>query len=445
MKALPSNRLVALLGGLAATAVLLCGCSKDLGIEKLEFACSSDGDCRNGQVCLERDDGRKACMTAGATEDAADPTDAMDTDGADALDGADVDDCDCPAPGQNQRVECDGQDCAYSCEPGYANCDSDVPGCEHAIEHDTVDSCGACEPPVSCDFTDSEPNAIRACVQGQCVATCDAGWEDRDEVFENGCECGPDSDEAFATGRDINCDGVDGLASAAIFVAPDGDDGALGTDPDEPLATLDLALARANNEGQGAILLAEGEYVANDVSIDRPLSIYGGYDRDTWIASGQPSTIRSGDDEGPTLSIDRSSDRTTPARLVNLVIEGPSPNADGASSTAVHVAHVDAGGLTLVDTTVVGGVGAAGGAGDSGQSGNSGDNGSEGGDATAGYDTLVSGPSGADATVCAHSANSGAGGSGGDGLGCGHDSKGGDGAAGIDSGEALGGDNRIIS
>ena len=69
-----------------------------------------------------------------------------------------------------------------SCEPGYADCDGDRGGCETSTR--TPVNCGACG--VACGDL---PNAVASCESGSCeVADCHAGFNDCDDVPDNGCE-----------------------------------------------------------------------------------------------------------------------------------------------------------------------------------------------------------------------------------------------------------------
>jgi hypothetical protein len=58
---------------------------------------------------------------------------------------------------------------------------------------------------------------------------------------------------------DSNCDGIDGDLSASVFLAPGGDDGAAGT-LEEPVRTIERALALAAEQGKPAVLIASGTY-----------------------------------------------------------------------------------------------------------------------------------------------------------------------------------------
>jgi hypothetical protein len=90
-------------------------------------------------------------------------------------------------------------------------------------------------------------------------------------------ECHPTNevDAPDADFTDANCDGIDGDAKHAIFVSPDGfdsDDGSI----EAPVQSLTQAISLAKGDGL-AVYVCNGTYRENIV-IDAPVSIYGGYD-----------------------------------------------------------------------------------------------------------------------------------------------------------------------
>ncbi|MEI8259243.1 MAG: hypothetical protein WCJ30_26545, partial [Deltaproteobacteria bacterium] len=79
--------------------------------------------------------------------------------------------------------------------------------------------------------------------------------------------------------RDENCDGIDGDARRAVFVAPDGSDTAPGT-REAPLATLGAALLAADRTGATQVLVAAGSYTeTRSIALLDGIGIYGGYER----------------------------------------------------------------------------------------------------------------------------------------------------------------------
>jgi hypothetical protein len=91
-----------------------------------------------------------------------------------------------------------------------------------------------------------------------------------------GClpEAGTDEpDDEFS---DTNCDGIDGDASSAVFVAPTGSDADPGT-MNAPVRTLGKGIDKAAAGGK-AVYVCDAEYAEN-VKLDHvAVSLYGGYD-----------------------------------------------------------------------------------------------------------------------------------------------------------------------
>src|SRR5690606_23863650 len=87
------------------------------------------------------------------------------------------------------------------------------------------------------------------------------------------CHAGPDApDDDF---EDTNCDGIDGDASQAIFVSTTGSDEAAGSRT-EPVRTLQHAIELASEQRKD-VFVCDGAYTEN-VVIEQPVSLYGGYD-----------------------------------------------------------------------------------------------------------------------------------------------------------------------
>jgi hypothetical protein len=109
-------------------------------------------------------------------------------------------------------------------------------------------------------------------------APLDGGTGGADGSPEPGADtCRPtnkaeDPDDEFT---DSNCDGIDGDAERAIFVSPDGfdsDDGSIK----RPVQSIGQAVLLAKDDGL-AVYVCNGTYREN-VVIDSPVSIYGGFD-----------------------------------------------------------------------------------------------------------------------------------------------------------------------
>lgn len=73
---------------------------------------------------------------------------------------------------------------------------------------------------------------------------------------------------------DSNCDGIDGDLTRAVFVSPDGSDGAEGTLA-TPLRRIDDAIELAATSGRD-VYVCNGTY-SQAVTITKPVALYGGY------------------------------------------------------------------------------------------------------------------------------------------------------------------------
>ncbi len=90
---------------------------------------------------------------------------------------------------------------------------------------------------------------------------------------------------------DANGDGVDGIASQAVFVSRNtGNDDWVGS-RNAPMATLQAALSRAVARGKMQLFVARGEYVVSSLQLSNGISIYGGYDENTWQRTSGNRTI----------------------------------------------------------------------------------------------------------------------------------------------------------
>jgi len=185
----------------------------------------------------------------------------------------------------------------------------------------------------------------------------------------------PDSPDGNFT--DTNCDGIDGDAGQAVFVAPSGDDaagcGAMGT----PCASLNAGLAEAVAQTLTEVYMMEGTYDDGAVILADGVSIWGGFDPAWDRGSGAVTTllgstgveVAPGASEAATLVADGL---TQPTSVSDLRIVGPDavgtyPDGAGKSSFAVWVSNTGAGILTLERNMLVGGAGAPGAPGASGQ------------------------------------------------------------------------------
>ncbi len=90
--------------------------------------------------------------------------------------------------------------------------------------------------------------------------------------------------------EDLNCDGIDGDPDNAVFVAPTGNDAAVGTRT-EPLATVQRAIVMARGTGRD-VYVAAGSYARTEIAdADDGIEIYGGYTAGSWARGAAATTI----------------------------------------------------------------------------------------------------------------------------------------------------------
>lgn len=168
---------------------------------------------------------------------------------------------------------------------------------------------------------------------------------------------------------DLNCDGVDGVASTALFVDPATGNDAVGTpgSPSQPLSTLKEALARIRSgtaADKVAIFLAKGTYNEDGLTLDRPVSLYGGFGgRDDWFRKAGEVTHLHGGKVGLTVNGLRSAGVV----LERMTISSANGSVAGEPSIALHVLGTSD--MELRDAVLAagrGGTGAEGAAGDAG-------------------------------------------------------------------------------
>ena len=111
-----------------------------------------------------------------------------------------------------------------------------------------------------------------------------------------GCVATGADDQPDDNFTDDNCDGIDGNAGAAVFVATSGNDTNAGTML-APMLTLNAAIARAVAGSKGAVYVSDGTYEGR-VTLASGVSIYGGYSADhgwaraaTYVATILSSTV----------------------------------------------------------------------------------------------------------------------------------------------------------
>ena len=205
-----------------------------------------------------------------------------------------------------------------------------APMCAHRPADTASDpaNCGACG-----NVCASGPHQTTTCSGGACMYTCTSGFADTDHMPSNGCECLPGAtdapDLAFA---DTNCDGIDGDASRAIFVSPNGNDAGDGS-MDHPKRTLTAAVtAAAHASPVRSVYAAIGIY-AEDLVVPAAVSIYGGYlDARGWVRTRDNVTVVRTGPDGMTV---RGVNAAMSLQLV--VVQSTAATMPGASAYAVRV------------------------------------------------------------------------------------------------------------
>jgi hypothetical protein len=205
---------------------------------------------------------------------------------------------------------------------------------------------------------------------------------DGDRNIATGCECTVSSvtDDAgpvrtSGSMLDVNCDGADGIVVQSFYVAPDGNDAAIGS-PTRPLRTLAVAVQRAHDSiGTGTprphVFVASGTY-AESLELLDGVFVHGGYRRDFLaldpdgfrVEIRAPSATSA---PGGAAVVIRGAG-TTPTLLEWVFVRGRDATMDGAATFGIYA--IDPGpGLTLRDLEVRAGAAGAGASGRRGTAG----------------------------------------------------------------------------
>lgn len=144
-------------------------------------------------------------------------------------------------------------------------------------------------------FSDSEsPPTSEGGQGGQAPRTEQSenlGGGKAEEPNVDGDACDPEqSDTPDEKYKDADCDGIDGDKTKAIFVDPEGDDGASGKFG-EPVASVTQAIALAQG-GDKAIIVCSATYEEQLLIASDGIKIYGGYSCDTWERNDSMATIQ---------------------------------------------------------------------------------------------------------------------------------------------------------
>lgn len=297
-----------LTGACGTVGLDLCR-TQDDGDFRCAISCANGLDCPEGSACesVQELDGNiyDVCVPhTGYCQKC------VDEDG-DGYGNPAYDMSECPVP---NVPDCNDQDA--NIHPGMATqCNGKDDACQGRIDHDyrnaegeyaTMAHCGACNQ--ACEL----PHAVAECNTGVCTfIECEPGWINIDGTEQTaGCpyECTPrtDKDEDRPTDlldpnygqtqEDYNCDGIDGDASRAYFVAKSGDDNNPGT-RQKPFKTIGKALdiLRVMSTDIDQIYVSQGDYSENLTLVDG-VSIYGGFDAGSnWARNiGYQVTIRGG-------------------------------------------------------------------------------------------------------------------------------------------------------
>lgn len=336
-----------------------------------------------GIVCAVAD-GQAACIDGVCVVDSCLPQRA-DCDG-DPANGCEVDLRSlehCGACGEvcefdNGQAQCGAGACTFEgCVAPFSNCDGVLSnGCETDTDS-SLEHCGGCN--IGCAFA----GASAVCNSGSCeFLKCDADTVDLNGDLSDGCECQitDPNDMPDASGLDTNCDGIDGDASRAIFVATTGSDTAAGTRA-APFKTIGKALSLAGSvSGLDHIYVATGQY-AEQVNLVNGVSIFGGYDAtDNWKRNGGAPTTIFYDGPGERIAV-RGAGITSATVLGMLEIRTAHTTAASQSNYALHCKNCSA--LVIQNSKLIAGNAGHGVAGANGLSGaaafGSGSNGAIGG------------------------------------------------------------------
>ncbi|MEY3012501.1 MAG: hypothetical protein RIT45_1236 [Pseudomonadota bacterium] len=235
--------------------------------------------------------------------------------------------------------------------------------------------CGACNQPCPQSFG---PHAFAQCTASKGLASCgmgcDDGWVDVDGAGWNGCECKKLSETDEPGGGDDNCDGVDGIADDAIFVATDGSDSFPGTRT-QPVRTVGKGLELAVKKDKRDVYVAGGSY-AGEVELADGKRVFGGFakgfgkrDAKTWesVLLGTSDPI----EDAVAVRCEGIAGEGDATRLDGFTVVAADATAKGRSSVALRSVGCGAR-VALVALRLQAGDGAPGVAGNAGGDGSNG-------------------------------------------------------------------------
>jgi hypothetical protein len=171
-------------------------------------------------------------------------------------------------------------------------------------------------------------------------------------------------DEAFI---DVNCDGIDGEETSAIFVATSGTDSVDCGTKASPCATPQHGIVRAAQDDQRDVYIQAGTYSDASFYLVNGVNVYGGYDL-TWVRGagvGHESRVV-GDPSPPYLAGEAqamtvlAANLIVPTTLADMTLVGPDMTVPGKSSYTVVVKNTSSPNLTIARNIIEAGDGAAG-------------------------------------------------------------------------------------
>ena len=175
---------------------------------------------------------------------------------------------------------------------------------------------------------------------------------------------------------DSDCDGIDGDAANATFVATGGNDSGLCT-RQQPCATPQKGSDSALAGGKRDVYVAEGDYDQAPFRMRDGVSVYGGFDDQYQRGTAAPAVIHGGSfDPGSggasQTAVVLAFDLSQPVTLADLTLVGADAttrlsSGQGKSSHVIVARDIAAGVLTITRNSIQAGDGASGQTGSTGQ------------------------------------------------------------------------------
>lgn len=356
----------------------VCGidpvCGSSCGACSGNQTCNSDGQCIDdsctadcsGRTCGADPVCGESCGTCG---------------GAEVCDGSTGQ---CASPCEAGRTLCDGTCVDTSSDPAHCG------GCSACPTGNLCENGSCVQPPEDCRQEPCSGFSYCDLGTGQCLPGCasteQCGANEVCDLAAHTCDCisnhvrcngscVEDDDLPDLNYEDANCDGVDGNAANAIFVAPGGNDNNTGTMA-QPLATIQAGMLAAEGRPRAEVFIGAGLYDLTESLLLRDnVSLYGGYDASNgWMRSASSVTeIR-----GPSPVLDGTNQLDGPLAIQGLKIVGIAGSlAPGESAYGILV-RAGSGTLFIQGNEIVPGPGASGAPGVDGTPGNSGEPGGNG-------------------------------------------------------------------